>query len=175
MFRFILTMLFLFLTPLTFGEVTQCYKDVNIKIQRVRQPVRFTKVIKKRATITLRVKTDCKTGAVRIPSTFEEAVEFLDFALPLDYKDALVSESTQDELDIGAAYRKAHYGESVNDDLFDYFYNAWFLGEKNNICEKKFGDKYFGKGIGCYYLLLEHLVEAYKKGALESARASEAR
>jgi hypothetical protein len=131
-------------------------------------PIHFTGGVTRRSTITVRHKIDCKTGQEIVPSTFEEAIGLLDFSLPLDYKAAIVSESLHAGFKTDTAYRRSDYGASVNDDLFDYFYDAWSLGKKNNICQKRFGDKYAKKEMGCYSLLIDRLIEIYEEGMIET-------
>lgn len=172
MVRFIV-FIFMLCAPLSaFSEDFGCFKYINVKITKLYPNIKFPDDIGRYSFIVVRHKVDCETKEIIIPSNYEQAVDFLDFSLPLDYKSASVSASLNLE-EVGfSLYSNSNYGYSVDEDLIDHFHDIWLLDENDNVCKNKFGEYYPVEEnnnhefieIGCFWLLKEQLIKSYQQG-----------
>jgi hypothetical protein len=133
-----------------------CLKAVDVRIKNLYPPIRLQEDFQREAEIRIRVPIDCQTGSVRRPSSFGEALTWLDVALPIDFKSAIASG------DYANAYKYSRYGQSVEDDLFFYLEGAWKL-DSRNICDKNDLNK---TRAACFFYLLDQLRNGYKNPPL---------
>jgi len=161
-----------FFTLLSFSSVAEelgCFKNEEVKISELHPPIRIKENFDRRTIITVRNQVNCKTNDVIIPSTYDEALQMLDFALPLDYKAAAVSDSLSTGYVDTSVYRNSDYGLSVDADLFHYFQDTWRLDGQNNVCKEKIKKEHNWKEEGCFWILVEDLIVSYQKGMLQKS------
>jgi len=161
-FKLGLLVVLLFSCSVAIGGESRCFEKVNVDINQLHPPIRIAGGVERRSKILINQQVDCVTKKIIKPKSLIDALNMLDFALPLDYKTAIVSSNSV------SAYRHSDYGVSVDEDLFDYFHDAWLLDQKDNICYKKFGSKYKPEEEGCFWLLMEKLIIIHDKGMIDT-------
>lgn len=102
-----------------------CATKVEISIDRVQTRIHIRGEEKKHPSIAVLVPISCLGGELLEPATLSEAVEWLDLALPIDYKAGLLK---------GNTYLHSPYGESVDSDLAQFFQDRWSLTKDRQIC-----------------------------------------
>lgn len=141
------------------GEVL-CLKPVEVNIKRLYPPMHIVDGLKRKSEIALRMPVDCESGGVREPSSFAEAQDWLELALPPDFKRGIT----------GGPYLNPYmytlYGSSVEDDLYGYFTTQWKLGPTSRACKDAPPDPDIDpEGNTCFYQLIDNLRAQYKKPA----------
>jgi hypothetical protein len=162
MFKLGLFFVLLFSCPVVMAEEPKCFEEINVKINRLHPPIHIKDAVERRSLIVVYQQVECRTRKIIAPKSFAEALSMLDFALPLDYKAAIIKSIST------FAYSHSDYGVSVEEDLRDYFNDVWLLEQKQNICYTSFGEKYKPEEEGCFWLLLEKLMISYRKGITDT-------
>lgn len=150
---------FSLLVPVTAvaGSEMTCIQAVELKIQELYPPMRFVGEIERKGSIVLRQFADCKTGKPLVPLSLPESLNWLDMALPFDFKKGLTGG------DYINPYVYTEYGSSVDDDLYDHFTEVWQLGPKSAVCrEPAVADVMKREEFGCFTVLLGMLRDGYK-------------
>lgn len=121
--------------------------------------------------IVLRMNVSCKSGETLIPSSPMEAKDWLDLALPYDFKAELVAAKDYFSADVDSTY-----GYSVEYDLYNYFNAQWKLKPDSEVC-KAFPPKPTDKKDlnWCFYQMLDKIRSDYRspKSSSSEAQASD--
>lgn len=134
-----------------------CVIHVAVNIKELHPPIRIKDDYERRSEIILRQYADCSTGLLKKPSSYAEALEWLDFALPVDFKRGITAGEYLNP------YLYTPYGASVESDLFDHFSSAWQLDDKSPVCNEAIIKEVMKiEGFGCFTVLLDKLRESYK-------------
>lgn len=135
-----------------------CLKPVEIKIEKLNPPIYFSADPKRKDKIELRMPVDCKNSEILRPSSFTEAVDWLDLVLPLDFKKGMTGGSYLNP------YMYTLYGSSVEDQLYEYFTREWQLKPNGALCKEAPGNPAIEPGGNtCFYKLIYYLRELYRK------------
>jgi hypothetical protein len=164
MLKLIILFFFMLLNFSTVAEELRCFEIDDVEISELHPNIHMKESIERRKIISVRKEINCKTNDVIIPSTYDEALEMLDFSLPLDYKSAAVSGSSSIGYTDSSVYRNSDYGSSVDSDLFHYFQKNWMLDGENNVCKEKASEKHDWDEEGCFWILVDELIVSYQKG-----------
>jgi hypothetical protein len=121
--------LYFALTSGTSGDASiLCLRSEDVAIAELWPPVHLATASHPREKITIRLPVDCHTREWRKPASVDEAVEWLDLGLPLDFKLAALKGDYIDP------YLWGGYGASTNRDLSIVFYRAWKLETNSPFC-----------------------------------------
>jgi hypothetical protein len=133
-----------------------CVQTIELKTSRVHPRITFTEVAKnKKEIVKLNVAIKCKNKKIIKPKTVQQAVEYLDLMLPIDFKVGLIHKKSAITI-----YLTSPYGVSVINDLHNFLYKPWGLNKKKNICYPSGNQSEDSEE--CYYLLINELVSQYK-------------
>lgn len=169
MYRLEFPMLLIFLgTTASGGAHEICLDTVHLQIKDMHPPIHLASEVQRKPTILLRTRVDCATGRSAVPASANEAVDWLDVALPLDFKQGLVRGEYFNP------YVSTQYGASVEDDLFEYFSNLWNLGEESPICGVLGPSEQVVDEQGCFSRLLDWLRDAYRQDETRPVEPSKA-
>lgn len=104
-----------------------CMQEVAVEINNLLPLISINfKAEKRLGHISIKMPIDCETGIYLRPVTLEQAVEWLDKALPLNYKVGLLK---------GNTFLHSPYGSSVDEDLTDFLQKQWMLTKRNSVCK----------------------------------------
>lgn len=135
-----------------------CLKPVEISIEKLNPPIYFSTGPKRKDKIELRMPADCKNGEILRPSSFPEAVNWLDLALPLDFKKGMTGGPYLNP------YMYTSYGSSVEDQLYEYFTREWQLKPNGALCKEAPANPAIEPGGNtCFYQLIYYLRELYRR------------
>jgi hypothetical protein len=143
------------------SELT-CLKLTELAIERIHPPIRLLPGTEKRESILLRLPSECGGGEHIRPASFAEAVQWLDLALPLDFKFGLTKGGYFNP------YLSTPYGASVEEDLFDFFSDEWRLNSNSPICNSEpVNSRELSGEFGCFTAILEELRSGYLSNPAE--------
>lgn len=135
-----------------------CLKQVDVAIKMLNPPIHFSTDPKRNEKITLRMPVDCKNEQLLKPTSFPQAEEWLDMALPLDFKDGMAGG------DYLNPYMYTLYGASVEDQLYNYFTESWQLSATSPACKNAPMDPAIEPaGNTCFYQIIDDLRTKYKR------------
>ncbi len=133
-----------------------CLKEVFLSTSNMHPQLRLSKLVEHKVDkVKLNLPIDCKKGKVLVPKNEDQAVEYLDIMLPIDFKTGLIHSKS-----LISIYLSSPYGGSVIDDLHNFLYKPWKLNKNTNICYTKGRLKDDSKD--CFEILIEKLVKNYK-------------
>jgi hypothetical protein len=161
-------MAFIVAAPAARADVaTLCLKSIEVPITSSGTDTGVTHLTDnstRKTKIVLRMNVDCKTGEMLLPSSPDQAKDWLDLALPYDFKTELVKARSYFSADVDSTY-----GVSVEYDLYNYFNAQWKLKPDSGICKAfppKPTDK---KGMNwCFYQMVDSLRGDYKNNKISS-------
>lgn len=159
MSKIILLIIGLLVSEYAKGSEIICLSETKINIETLYPPIRIEDGITRKNHIIVSLPIGCANHMVAIPSSYEEAIKFLDIALPLDFKAAL---SRMVNGGGATLYLESDYGLSVDTELFNYFHDQWKLDERSNVCRNKLGANYDAEEMPCYWRLQDSLARQYK-------------
>lgn len=103
-----------------------CAQTVKVDIEHLLPPISFKGQDANRTDeIALSMPIDCEKGAYLLPSTLAQALDWLDKALPVDYKAGLLK---------GNTFLYSPYGSSVDENLTDFLQEQWRLTKYSPVC-----------------------------------------
>lgn len=139
-------------------DAVLCLKNVEVSIkERSTVPFHFADDSNRKMKIALRMPADCKDGSLLEPSSFTEAQDWLDLALPFDFKKGMTAGEYLNP------YKYTPYGFSVDGDLYDYFTAQWKLRPESAICKNAPPDPDTEKGGNtCFFQLIDSIRAQYK-------------
>lgn len=110
------------------SERVMCVSDTVIPISQEHPRVFIDDGVARRSSISLDMPVDCSTKATLVPRNLETALRYLDIALPIRFKSAMLP---GDQLFI---YANSNYGSSVVSDVTAFMYRSWKLSDSSDIC-----------------------------------------
>lgn len=110
----------------TFGADRYCAQAVEVEIERLAPIISFKgQEINRLDRIALMMPVDCDDGSDLKPLSLAQALEWLDRALPINYKSALIK---------GNVFSFSSYGSSVDSDLAIFLQERWELRKHGPVC-----------------------------------------
>lgn len=136
------------------GVERVCFERNVIDIKELHPPVRIREEFERESKIVVDVRVECGSGEVMPPASLQEAVDYVDKALPLDFKVGLVSG------DYMNPYLHTSYGASVVSDVDDFFTDVWGLDGRSLVCRGVRSSVLIESG-GCFYIILDKFRSLY--------------
>lgn len=131
-------------------------RTVALELSELNPPITFDDDAHRKELIELKMAVSSEVGDYLLPGSMNQALEWLDMALPLDLKKSLA---------VGPyfnPYVHSRYGSSVERDITNFFSNAWHLDARSPVCNHKIiEEKMSAEGVGCFTVLLDQLRAAY--------------
>lgn len=153
----LMVLLVLLSAPSCFAQQNICLETRAIEVTEVQGRFHLAGDPEPKAVVPIRLPVHCWTKRALEPRSWEEAVAWLDLALPLDFKRALLRGPYINVTLYGG------YGISAEEDVSYAFSRAWKLEHDDSRCGGiKNTDPAVGKDASCFYRLLYKLRETYR-------------
>ena len=141
-----------------------CLAPTEVTINTIHPRIHLREENLRKGEIVVLLRIHCDSGEPIVPGSFDEALRWLDLALPLDFKTGLTKGEYFNP------YLSTLYGASVEEDIFEFFTKAWKLGIASPACRGRMGEgRSREEDAGCFTLLLDELRNGYLDRAAKDA------